>query len=405
VRVSTAFNRMLAIPGAFVRTVNFAPEGVVVEIGARARRRRCPCGYTTRACYDTRHRRWRHLDLGSCQLFLESEIARLDCPSCEVRTEQVPWARPGARHTKDFEDVVAWLAQRSDKTSVARLLRCSWEAVDHIVTRVVDEHLDTSRLDGLYRIGVDEISYTRGHRYFTVVADHDRGKVVWVATGRDSRALAGFYEALGEERRARIEAVSMDLGSIYRSVTESFVPHAAVCFDPFHVIQLANRALDHVYGASRPGTDGLITAKQWRAARYALRAGAERLAEDKRQILNQFRRTRYQLWRAWELKEMLRDLYRVVEPANARAHLTAWLRSASLSRIGPFVLLARQLRRHFDRVVAAVEWGLSNSRLEGINGKIRVIQRRGYGYPSPRSLASMIYLCLGGVTVTRPTER
>jgi transposase len=208
--------------------------------------------------------------------------------------------------------------------------------------------------------------------------------------GRATNHTRRAYTTSGRDLLYSIRRLSAAPGSGCR-------PRAGGC-DPFHVIQLANRALDHVYGASRHGTDGLITSRQWRAARYALRAGAERLAEDKRQILNQFRRTRYQLWRAWELKEMLRDLYRVVEPANARAHLTAWLRSASLSRIGPFVLLARQLRRHFGRVVAAVEWGLSNSRLEGINGKIRVIQRRGYGYPSPRSLASMIYLCLGGVT-------
>jgi transposase len=405
VRVSTAFNRMLQIQGAWVKEVSFGPEGVVVELSSRARRRRCPCGYATRSRYDTRRRRWRHLDLGAAQTWLEAETARIRCPRCGVRTEDVPWARPGARHSKDFEDVVCWLAQRTDKTSVATLLRCSWEAVDHIVNRVVDEHLDDSRLDGLYHLGVDEISYKRGHNYLTIVADHDGGRVVWVEEGKHAASLSSFYEALGPERRLQVQAVSMDLGSTYRAVTEKAVPHAAICFDPFHVIQLTNRALDQVYMASRHGSDGSITGKQWRQARFALRSGAERLADDKRELLAQFRRTRYRLWRAWELKERLRDLYRIVDPADARGHFKKWLRSASLSRIKPFVNLARQLRRHFERIVAAVEWGLSNSRLEGINGKIRVIQRRGYGHPSPKSLASMIYLCLGGITIKLPTQR
>ncbi|MHB8506552.1 MAG: ISL3 family transposase [Acidimicrobiales bacterium] len=404
-RVSSAFNRMLEIPGAWVQSVSFTPDGVVVELAMRARRHRCPCGYVTRTRYDTRCRRWRHLDLGACQTWLEADIARIRCPTCGVRTEQVPWARPRARHTKDFEDVVAWLAQRTDKTSVATLLRCSWEAVDHIVNRVVDEHLDDARLDGLYHLGVDEISYKRGHNYLTIVADHDQGRVVWVEEGKHALALSSFYEALGPERREQVRAVSMDLGSTYRAATERAVPHAAICFDPFHVIQLTNRALDQVYMGSRHGADGSINGKQWRTARYALRAGAERLADDKRELLAEFRRTRYRLWRAWELKERLRDLYRVIDPADARDHLQRWLRSAARSRIKPFVNLARQLRRHFERIVASAEWGLSNSRLEGINGKIRVIQRRGYGHPSPKSLASMTYLCLGGISITLPTQR
>ena len=138
-RVNTAFNRMLALPGAWVESVAFTDVGVVVGIRLRRRRLRCPCGYSTRARYDTSRRRWRHLDLGACQLWLEADIRRLSCKVCQrVRTEDVPWARPGARHSLDFEDVVAWLAQRMDKTGVATLLRCSWEAVDNIVRTRVD---------------------------------------------------------------------------------------------------------------------------------------------------------------------------------------------------------------------------------------------------------------------------
>jgi transposase len=143
-----------------------------------------------------------------CKVFLETEVHRIDCPACgRVRTEQVPWARPGARHTRDFEDVTAWLAQRMDKTSVARLLRCSWKAVDHIVDRVVVEHIDDTRLDGLLRIGVDEVSYKRGHRYLTIVADHDTGRVVWVGKDRNKPAFDAFFDALGPTREKCLRPV------------------------------------------------------------------------------------------------------------------------------------------------------------------------------------------------------
>jgi transposase len=134
---------MLAILGANVAGVQLSPSGIVVGLRRRARRLRCPCGWSTRAVYDRSTRRWRHLDLGAARLFLQAEIRRLACRRCgRVRTETVPWARPGARFTRDFEDTVAYLAQRTDKTTIARLLRCSWEAVAAIVTRVVADHLD-----------------------------------------------------------------------------------------------------------------------------------------------------------------------------------------------------------------------------------------------------------------------
>jgi transposase len=177
---------MLAIPGAYVAAVTFAPEGVVVDLKRRAKRLRCPCGRSTRGVYDRSTRSWRGLDLGATKLVLRAEIRRLDCRACgRVRTEEVPWARPGARFTRDFEDVAAWLAQRMDKTAITRLLRCSWEAVANVVERVVADQLDHSRLEEVYRIGVDEVSYRKGHRYLTVVADHDRdGAVIWAGEGK-----------------------------------------------------------------------------------------------------------------------------------------------------------------------------------------------------------------------------
>jgi transposase len=405
VRVSTAFNRILGLDGAWVESVRFTDEGVVVGIRARSRRHRCPCGRPCASRYDLSRRRWRHLDMGAAKVWLEADIARVSCRACRrVRTEAVPWARPGARHSSDFEDVVAWLAQRMDKSAVSKLMRCSWAAVHHIVGLVVAEHLDSGRLDGLAHIGVDEISYKKGHHYLTVVADHDQGRVVWAEPGKHTRALSSFFEALGPARRAAIRAVSMDLGASYQSVTAAAVPQAAICFDPFHVIQIANRALDSVYSSTaRLGAP--VGAKQWRTARYALRAGAERLSEAKADLLAQLQRSSRRLWRAWFLKERLRDFYRIVEPAEARQYLRRWLRSASACRIREFVALARALRSRFEHIVAAVEWGLSNSRLEGINAKIRVIQRRGYGHRSAKSLAEMIYLCLGGIAIQLPTQR
>jgi transposase len=409
VRVTTAFNKMLAVPGASVSSVEFTPAGVVVGIRRRARRLRCPCGWSTSAAYDRSRRRWRHLDLGASRLWLEAEIRRLRCHRCRrVRTEAVPWARPGARHSRDFQDVVAWLAQRTDKTTICRLLRCSWEAVAAIVVAVVGEGLDDARLEGLYRIGVDEVSYRKGHRYLTVVADHDRdGAVVWAGEGKDHKALEAFYDELGEPRCARLEAVSLDMGGAYEKATRAKAPQARQCVDPFHLVRLANQAVEkarrwawNVHRHLR-----LDSARWVKATRWALLKEPDRLSESQLAVLHELRRQGSVLYRAWQLKEGLRDLFRLPDPAQAPGHLSWWLAWACRSRIPAFITLSRTVRANRERILAAVELGLSNSKLEGLASKIRLINHRGYGHHSAAAVIGMVYLCCGGISVSLPTER
>lgn len=415
VRVTTAFNRMLAIDGATVSSVTFAPEGIVVGLRRRFRRLTCPhCGWSTRAVYDRTVRRWRHVDAGSSKIWLQAEIRRLVCRECQaVVTEQVPWARHRARHSRDLQDVVAWLAQRMDKDSVRRLLRISWAAVRNAVIQVVAEQLDDTRLDGLFRIGVDEISYRKGHRYLTVVADHDRdGAVVWAgegrngASGKDSGTLARFYDQLGPDRCAKLQAVSLDLGGAYAKATRTHAPDATQCADPFHVIALANKAIDETrrWAWNLHRAHGTGSSARWvKRTRWALVKDPGNWKPSQREVIDRLRRERSALYRAWQLKEALRDLYRLDDPAHAPDILDRWLAWACRSRIPAFVKLSRTIRAERDRILAAVELGLSNSKLEGLNSKTRLINHRGYGHHTPAALIAMIYLCCGGITVELPT--
>ena len=321
----------------------------MVGLRRRRRRLRCPCGWETSAAYDRSVRRWRHLDLGSCKLLLEAQIRRLRCERCaRVVTEEVPWARPGARLTRDLEDLVAFMAERMDKTTVARLLRVSWEAVARAVLRVVADHLDDSRLGELYRIGVDEVSYRKGHRYLTVVADHGRGgAVVWAAEGKGAETLRAFYDELGAEGRTRLQAVSLDMGAAYHKATAEAVPRAVQCIDPFHVVALANTAVDQARrwawnleramgptpkrstgrparGSVPPPPDHVRWVKH---TRWALLKDPGELSENQREVLGRLRRERSVLYRCWQLKEGLRDLYRLRRPQDAASHLRWWKRT------------------------------------------------------------------------------
>ena len=176
---------------------------------------------------------------------IECSLRRLRCPDCGVHLEAVAWARANAQHTRDFEDVVAWLAQQMAKTPITGLLRIGWDTVGRIVERVVADHLDERRLEGLVAIGVDEISYRRGQRYLTTVADHAKGAIVWCAPGRNAQTLQAFFDLLGE-RCGSIRAVSIDMSGGYEKAIRENVPDAEIAFDPFHVVRLAQRAVDQV---------------------------------------------------------------------------------------------------------------------------------------------------------------
>ena len=427
-RVTTAFNKMLSIPSASVASVEFTPEGVVVGLRRRNGRPVCPCGWRASGSYDSSVRRWRHLDLGASKLLLEAEIRRLHCQRCQrVRTEAVPWARPRARHSRDFEDVVAWLAQRADKTTISRLLRTSWETVAGIVERVVDDQVDARRLGGLLRIGVDEVSYRKGHRYLTVVADHDQaGRVVWAAEGKNAATLQAFYDELGEAGCTALEAVSMDLGAAFKKATDTHAPQARQCVDPFHLIALANEAINKARrwswnrerdtaktlprrGRGRPPAGSPPVPRdqaRWvKHSRWALLKDPDQLLPSQLDVLHELRRSNSVLYRCWQLKEGLRDLYRLRDPRDAPEHLDWWLAWACRSRIPAFLTLSKTVRTNRDRILAAIELGLSNSKLEGLNSKIRLINHRGYGHHSATALIAMIYLCCGGLTIQLPTER
>ena len=406
-RVSTAFNRILQVPGANVTDVTIGDRDIEVTVRLKARSLRCPCGKRIRAGYDRRRRRWRHVDMASKKLWLVYDIRRLNCSSCGIVTEQVPWARPGARFTRDFEDTVLWLAQRTDRTTVATLMRCSWESVTAIINRGVDELLDQRRLQTLYRIGVDEICYRHPHKYLTIVGDHDTGTVIDIQPGRSEQSLANFYEQQPDSTLETITAVSMDVSKAFRGATRTHLPEATICFDPFHIMQWLNRALDRVFAAAASGPNKVImTSAQWRKTRWALRTGENKLTANKRDLVNQIARANRHVGRAWALKEQLRDLYRHKhEPGVARQLLKAWITAAKRSRIPAFTELGKRLQQHFEAIIAAVELGLSNALIEGINAKIRLINARGYGHHSARTLTSMIYLCLGGLHPQLPTRR
>jgi transposase len=213
---------------------------------------------------------------------------------------------------------------------VQALLRIGWDTVGWIVERVVADHLDERRLQGLVQIGCDELSYRRGRRYLTNVADHHTGRIVWSSQGRNAQTLQAFFDQLGE-RKHSIKAVSIDMSGGYEKAVRAALPDARIAFDPFHVVALAGRAVDDMRRAewNAKGKSGTPEGTWIKNVRFALRKAPENLTDRQRVALAQIQQTNARLYRAYLLKDQLRALYHLDDPARAPAQLDAWLAWAS----------------------------------------------------------------------------
>ena len=399
-RATTLLNMLLNLPGLWVRGFQLEDGKMIVQIRARFRRLTCPlCARRVKGRFHRTTRRWRHLAIGGIQVILEGEIRRLRCPDCrKVVTEEVPWARHRSSFTRPIEDLAAFLLQRLPKSTIVEMLKISWSALGPIAERVVDEHLSSDRFKDLRRIGVDEISFRKRHRYLTLVVDHDRRRVIWAAEGKSADTLGAFFEQLSPEQLERIEVVSMDMSAAYQKAVREALPCAEIVFDKFHVAQLAQRALDEV---RREMVRDLPESKRAavKSSRWPLLKSPETLSDEQEQRLAEIQRSNRPLYRAYLLKESLLDLLNAPSFEQACREARAWLSWASRSRLKPFVRLARTVRRHQEGILRIISTGLTNARLEGTNNKIRLLSHRAFGFHSAESLIAMIYLCCTGIDI------
>ena len=401
--------RLLGLRRAVIEDVWVGDEGEVVVAARPIWRERDRCVVCRRRSpgFDLGEgrRRWRALDLGTTFAFVEAAAPRVTCRRHGVVVCAVPWARHGSRFTCAFEDQVAWLAVNASKSAVAQLMRIAWRTVGGICQRVAAEaQQEVDLLAGLKRIGIDDISHRKGHRYLTVVVDHDTGRLVWAAAGRDRATVEAFLDALGEERCAQVELVSCDMASWISGPVAERLPNAVRCVDPFHVVQLATDALDEIRRevwneARRAGQRQL--ARDLKGARFALWKNPEDLTTRQQTKLREIEQTNKPLYQAYLLKEHLRQIYRLPVD-HALNLLTAWLEWARDSKLAPFLRLADTITEQRAGIEAAIRHRLSNARVEAINTQIRLITRRAFGFHSADALIALTMLSLAGLCPPLP---
>lgn len=355
----------------------------------------CPaCGAEGQPIHDRRSRSWRHLDFFQFEAHIHCELPRVGCTQCGKTLQlPVPWAREGSRFTLMFEALALMLAREMPVSVCARILRCS----DGALWRQIDVHVRAAREReshvAVRVLGIDETACARGHHYITLVHDLDERRLLFATPGRDAAAIAAAAQDLRAHGGApeAIDTVCMDMSRAYRAGVAKQMPQAAIAFDRFHVIQMANAALDEVRREEAREEPSL------KRTRWGWLKDARRWTREQIDSMHWLTRTRLKTARAWRLKEALRDIYKqAASYEQAEAALTKWASWARRSRLEPMKKLAATLKTHWAGVLNAFGAAhLHNGYVEAVNSLVQAAKARARGYGTTGHFIAMCYLIAG----------
>jgi transposase len=384
---------------------------LVVEIRERAHRPgRCSeCG-EARPGYDRLPaRQFEYVPLWGIPVYFLYALRRVQCPRCGVKVEAVPWAQGKQTLTRSYMQFLATWARRVSWQEVARYFHTSWEKVFHSVCAQVEWGLAHRDLSGIQALGIDEISWQRGHRYLTVVyqLDADRRRLLWVGERRTVETLRQFFDFFGPERTRQLRFICSDLWQPYLDVIAQKASQALHVLDRFHVSLHMNQAIDQVRAEEsqelrQKGLAPILTHSRW-----CLLKRPEHLRPQEEIKLADLLKANLRTVRAYLLKEDLAQLWTWTGVRVAAKFLHRWLHRALRSRLEPVKRVARMLRDHEPLLL---NWFRANHQIssgptEGLNNRLRLTLRKAYGFRTFRAAEVALYHALGALPEPEVTHR
>jgi transposase len=378
--------------------VDMKGQRVVVRVEAGSGPFPCPeCGAPT-ARYDSKPRRWRHLDTLQFTTWIEADVPRVDCATHGVKQLRVPWAETGSQFTALFERLAIDLLRECSVTGAVRLLRITWDEGWGIKGRAVKRGLARRQQDAVARLGVDEKAIAKRHRYLTVVADLEQSRVLYLADDRKQESLDSFWATLTPAQRDGIAAVAMDMWEPYVQSTRAYLPKAdtKIVFDKFHVVKHLHTAVDQVRRGEhrtlkRAGDDSLTGSK------YLWLMRPEAMTSPQREAFRALQQENLKVGRAWALKERFRTFWEYRYPGAAQTFFRRWYWRATHSRLKPMAAVAKLIQRHLPNLLTYLRHRLTNAGLEGVNAVIQWVKKTARGFRNTEHFKTAIYFHCGGL--------
>ncbi len=395
-----------------------AKRRIDFEVGCQGAKLACPqCGASDQLVHDRLRRSWRHLDFFQFEAWLHANVPRISCSACGKTTQlPVPWAREGSGFTLLFEALALAMCQGLPVRQAAQMMRVRdkqlWKRIEHYVGQARRKQ-DMSRVK---IVGIDETSLRKGEHYVSVVHDLDEKRLLFATPGKDHKTLEAFAEDLeahGGDRTA-IAHACMDMSSAFLKGATLYLPNALISYDRFHIVALANEAMNEVRSAEWKTESakvraelGELTAKERRSILWGMRRNPSRWSETQIHAMHWLQRANLKSARAWRLKMGLREVFAKARSHNqaamAGADLKSWISWARRSRLDPFKRLAATLRLHFDAVVRGMLDNRSNAFVESMNGLMQQAKRAARGFRTATNFINIAYLRLSKLTHLPPS--
>ena len=386
-----------------------AQRRIDFEIGCQGSALACPaCGAGAQPVHDRLRRSWRHLDFFQFEACLHCDVPRIACGSCGKTTQApVPWARPGSGFTAAFEALALALCREMPVRQAANLLRCADKQLRRRIEFYVGQTRALERFAGVHTVGIGETSRRRGQHQFTVVHDLDAKRLLFATEGRDHQTVVDFaadLKAHGSDA-AEVRHVYMDVSTAYAKGTTLALPHAQISYDRFHVIAMANEAMDVVRRAEMRDDAPVVRSalggndrKTLKQLMWGMRRNPSGWSRPQLNAMQWLQHSTLKSARAWRLKMALREVY-----AAARSHDNTDQASADLrgrlswsrrSRVEPFKKLATTIKDRFDAVVRGMTDHRSNAFVEAMNGLLQQAKRAARGFRTATNFIAIAYLSM-----------
>ena len=395
------YRAILGLPAPWtVLSVNLDVKGqqVTVQVHAGDGPFACPECQAEAPGYDRKPRRWRHLDTCQFTTWIEAEVPRVECPTHGVKQIRVPWAESGSQFTALFERLAIDLLRECAVQGGADLLRITWDDAWGIKARAVARGLARRGREVVAHLGVDEKAIAKRHRYLTVVADLDRGRVLYLADDRKQESLDGFWETLTPAQREGIEAIAMDMWEPYIQSTLAHLDDAPakIVFDKFHIAKHLHDAVDKVrkaeHRALKQAKDDRLT-----GTKYLWLMRPQAMTDAQRATFRNLLRCDLKVARAWALKERFRHFWGYIYPGAAQTFFARWFWRATHSRLRPMAAVAKLIQRHLPNVLTYLRHRLTNAGLEAVNATIQWVKKTARGFRNVEHFKTAIYFHCGGL--------
>ncbi len=394
---------MLNLKGLKLMNVDFKPREKAIYLLVKPYKNGCRCPECNRRCKIKRTmpdaRTWRDVCVGGWSIFFIYIPKEIDCPTHGRVQESIPWADAYSRVTYRFEFLMLTYSQMMTQKAASGLLHIPTSTFSNLLHRTIHRLRDGHRIRNLKCIGVDEVSYKKGHKYITVVYDLERSCVLWVGKGKKRKTIDKFFnEELSDYQKKKIKWACCDMSETFIGALKKHCPNAKLVLDRFHIAKALNSAVDEVRKTEWRSLKGNAK-KALKGIRWILfKNEGDRTKEDKK-ILDDLRKSNRRIHRACILKDEFARFWEFKAPWAARRFSKSWETTALKSRLEPIRKFVNTLRKHSEDIITFVECRITNAKAEGMNRIIGMVKNRASGFRNVQSFIDLIYLTIGDVDI------